>query len=158
MRKILGALAGCGLVVACTAGPAPAPPAPEPAPPAPPAPPAACLLDTAALATATGVEWAPDPVTATDTRCVYDTAGEAFLVVERVADTDVETPAALCDDGTRTTLAAGGWVCRFGEGVFGAGSLDDRLVTIAAATVPPGTDATRLLTAFGGELDRLATA
>jgi hypothetical protein len=48
-------------------------PGPDGAPAAPPPPPpAACLLDTGALAETTGLTWAPDAVTASDTRCVYD--------------------------------------------------------------------------------------
>jgi hypothetical protein len=147
---VAGALAGCTPAV-------PGPPVAAPEPPPPPAPPAACLLDVAALAAGTGLTWAPDLVTATDTRCVYDPSdGGAFLVVDLAPGRDVETPAALCDEGTAAARPSGGLVCRFGPGVFGVGAAGDRVVTIAAAEVPPGTDAARLLTAFGAELDRLA--
>ncbi len=149
---LAGGLAGC------TAVPAAPPPAPVPAP-APPAPPAACLLDPAALERATGLGWVADGVPATDSRCVYDPTGgdrSAFVVVDLADGTDVETPAALCADGTRSGTASGGLVCRFGDGVLGVGVTGGRTVALAAAAVPDGTDAARLQAAFGAELDRLA--
>lgn len=143
---VLGVLAGCTAV--------PGNPVSAPEPP-PPAPPAACLLDTAALAAASGVEWTPDLVTATDTRCVYDATG-GFLAVDLAPGDDLETQAALCDDGSRTDVASGGLVCRFGAGVFAAAVVDGPAVlTIAAAEAPTGTDATRLVTAFGDQLTAL---
>jgi hypothetical protein len=147
-----GALAGCTAV--------PAPPVAAPEPPPPPAPPAACLLDTGAVATGTGLTWVPDLVTATDIRCVYDPSGggDAFLVVDLAPGADVRTPAALCDEGSSAPLPSGGLVCRFGPGVFGVGAAGDRVVTVAAAEVPPGTDPDRLSGAFGAELERLATS
>ncbi len=149
----VGAL-GVGVLGGCTA--APAPPVVAPAPPPPP-PPAACLLDAGALATATGLTWAPDLVTATDARCVYDpSGGGAFLVVDLAPGADVRTPAELCDEGSPAALPSGGLVCRFGPGVLGVGTAGDRVVTIAAAEAPPGTDPARLIAAFGAELERLA--
>ena len=153
-RVLAGALAA-GALAGCTA--LPAPPAAAPEPPPPPAPPAACLLDTAALATGTGLTWEPDLVAATDTRCVYDpSGGGAFVVVDLAPGVDERTPAALCDEGSTASLPSGGLVCRFGPGVFGVGTAGDRVVTVAAAEAPPGTDADRLLAAFGAELERLA--
>lgn len=146
---LLGVLAGC------TVGPGSPAPGPAAAP-EPPPPPAACLLDGPALAAATGVEWVPDLVAATDARCVYD-AGDAFLAVDLGPGDDVEGPAALCDAGSRTDLPAGGWACRFGDGVYGAAALaDDRVITVAAAALPAGTDADRVRAALAAELDRLA--
>lgn len=162
LTGVLGPAVGAALVAGCTTLPGPTP-APEPAPPAPVAPPAACLLDAPALGAATGVGWVPDLVRATDTRCVYE-SGEEFLAVDVVpGEQDVETPAELCDTGTRTDLPGGGLVCRFGDGVFAAAALplggaldDDSLVTVAAARVPTGTDAERLSDALADRLDALA--
>jgi hypothetical protein len=155
-RVLASGVLTAGALAGCTAVPASPVAAPAPPPPPPP-PPAACLLDAGALATGTGLTWAPDLVTATDARCVYDpSGGGAFLVVDLTPGRDLETPAALCDEGSAAPLPWGGLVCRFGPGVLGVGAVGDRVVTIAAAEVPPGTDATRLLVAFGEELDRLA--
>lgn len=150
--RLLTGGVGLFLLASCTAVPGTPAAVPEPEPPAPPA---ACLLDVAALTAATGVEWAPDLVTATDSRCVYD-AGEEFLAVDLVPGDDLETPAALCDEGSRTDLPSGGLTCRFGTGVFAAAVLDGpAVVTIAAAEPPSGSDAARLGTAFGDQLAAL---
>ena len=169
-RAALVGAALLGVLSACTVGPG-TPAARPAAAPEPPPPPAACLLDAPAMAAATGVEWVPDLVAATDARCVYD-AGDAFLAVDLAPGDDVEGPAALCDTGSRTDLPAGGWACRFGDGVYGAAVLadaalddaalddaspaDDRVVTVATAVVPAGTTADRVRTALAAELERLA--
>lgn len=163
-----------GVAVACLAAcSAPDPPAPAPPPPPPPPPPAACLLDTDALATATGLSWAPDPSTASDTRCVYDPAGLArppdgpvFVAVDVTADPDpvaaLDTVAALCEDGSRAPAGgpegrAAGFVCRFqGDSVYGAVAHEGSLVTLAASAVPPGTTAARLVVAFDQQVAALS--
>ena len=87
------------VLCACSVG---VDPAPVPPPPPPP-PPAACLLDTAALSAATGLNWVPDASTASDTRCVYDPAGAprppegpAFVTVEVTPSADPD-PAVVLD-------------------------------------------------------------
>jgi hypothetical protein len=110
---LVAAVAVAGAVPACSPGGSTAPP---PAPPAAP-PPAACLLDTAALAAATGLTWTPNGSTASDTRCVYDPAGTprpsegpVFVTVDvaPAADRDpgaaLDTVAALCEDGSRAPV------------------------------------------------------
>ncbi len=112
--------------------------APEPPPPAaPPPPPAACLLDPGRLAAVTGLAWAPDQSTASDTRCVYDAGGPVpagptpsasasaapsagatgspeFLTVEvapSAADgtrTELATVSAACAAGSRAPVRADG--------------------------------------------------
>ncbi|WP_300019574.1 hypothetical protein [Pseudonocardia sp.] len=85
MRRGVGAalVLGAAVWTGCTVAPAPeqaAAPAPEPV-----VPPAACVLDVAALAAATGLSWTADATTASDTRCVYDPdpdAGDGFVSVE----------------------------------------------------------------------------
>ncbi|OZM78246.1 hypothetical protein [Pseudonocardia sp. MH-G8] len=154
--------AAAGLAGACSPAAAPAPPAP---PPPPPPPPAACLLDTAALAEATGLGWAPDPSTASDTRCVYDPsaapgAEPAFVTVEvaPAADPDsaLDTVTALCEDGSEVAAGDAGVVCRFqGGSVFAAAVRDGRLVTVAASAVPEGTTAARLVVAFDQQVAAL---
>ena len=142
-------------------------PAPQASPPPTAAPPVACLLDTAALATATGLTWTPDASTASDTRCVYDPSGTprppdgpAFLAVDVTTDPDpvtaLDTVAALCEDGSRATAGTNGFVCRFqGGNVFAAVVHDGRLVTLAASAVPPGTSATQLEAAFDQQVAAL---
>ena len=149
--------AGCSTVEA---------PAPQ-APPPPPAPPVACLLDTGALATATGLTWTPDASTASDTRCVYDPSGTprppdgpAFLAVDVTTDPDpvaaLDIVAALCEDGSRAPAGTSGFVCRFqGGNVFAAVVHDGRLVTLAASAVPPGTTAAQLVVAFDQQVAAL---
>ncbi|GAA0934799.1 hypothetical protein [Pseudonocardia zijingensis] len=147
----------------CTAGDATAP---APAPPPPPPPPAACLLDTGALARATGLTWAPDPATAGDTRCVYDPAGSprpddgpAFLSVDVTPDPApaLDTVAELCEDGSRAPVGTDGFVCRFqGGNVFAAVTRDGGLVTLAASAVPAGTTAAQLVVAFDQQVAALA--
>jgi hypothetical protein len=151
-------LAAGALLAACGTSPAPAPEAPPP----PPAPPAACLLDTAAMATATGVTWTPEERTASDTRCVYDPAGAAateFVTVEIAQSTDpdpakqLDTIAALCDAGSRAPVGEAGFVCRYEGGtVYAAAVRDDRLVTVAASAIPQGTTAARMVLAFTQQL------
>lgn len=155
--RLLGTLAGAVLLTACTGEPAPAPAAaPEPAPP-----PAACLLDPDALRAATGLVWAPDDTTASDTRCLYDPAtgtGAEFVAVD-VAPPGVTGPptplddiAAVCADGTRVP-AGDGFGCRLpAGGVFAATVRDGELVTLAAAAVPAGTTADALATALAEQL------
>jgi hypothetical protein len=150
------ALGGCS-----AAAPAPAPP-----PPPPPPPPAACLLDTAALAAATGLSWTPDASTASDTRCVYDPAGAqrpadgpAFLSVDVTQDPPaaLDTVAELCEDGSRAPVGTGGFVCRYqGGNVFAAVVHDSRLVTLSASAVPAGTTAAQLVVAFDQQVAALS--
>ena len=160
-------VAVAGLLCGCSAGsdPAPAPPPPPPPPP----PPAACLLDTAALGAATGLSWAPDVSTASDTRCVYDPSGTprppegpAFVAVEVAPDADpdpaaaLDTVAALCEEGSRVPAGDAAFVCRFqGDAVFAAAVRGGRLVTLATSAVPAGTTAARLVVAFDQQLAAL---
>ncbi|MGI9003102.1 MAG: hypothetical protein ACR2GH_15835 [Pseudonocardia sp.] len=150
------------LLTACAAGSDPSRPE-SAAQPAPPAPPAACVLDTAALAATTGLTWTPDETTATDARCVYDPDGDPtgidFVAVDiapsRGADTELDTLAGLCEDGSRAPVAAdgSGFVCRFqGGSVFAALVRGGQVVTVAASAVPPGTTAARLVVAFTQQL------
>jgi hypothetical protein len=170
--RLLGTLAGAVWLTACTGTPAPAPAAP----PEPPPPPAACLLDTDALRVATGLTWAPDDTTASDTRCVYDPGtgtGTEFVVVDvdPPAVTEPPTPldeptplddptpvddiAAVCAGDTRVP-AGSGFVCRLpAGGVFAATVRDGALVTLAAAAVPAATTADALGTAFAEQLTLL---
>jgi hypothetical protein len=165
VRQWGGALAGAVVVVAalgaCSAADAPAPPAPPPPPP----PPAACLLDTGALATATGLSWTPDASTASDTRCVYDPSGTprpaegpAFLAVEVTQEPSatLDTVAELCEDGSRAPAGAAGFVCRYqGGNVFAAVVHEDRLVTLAASAVPAGATAAQLVVALDQQVAAL---
>lgn len=168
-RRRCAATAAGALLVALSAacssesGPAPIPPPP---------PPAACLLDTGALTTATGIPWTPNAATASDDRCVYDPItspapapdGPAFVAVDVAAApaadpaTALDTVAALCAAGSRAPVAEGlGFVCRFqGDSVFAATVRGDQLVTVAASAVPPGTTAARLVLAFDQQLSTLA--
>lgn len=110
----------------------------------------------------TGLRWAPDETTATDARCVYDAApgdGTGFLVVtvEPLPDGGTETVAAVCEDGTTAPAGSTGFVCPIPEGgVFGAAARAGDLVTVAAARVPTGTTADRLLPALAAQLDRVS--
>jgi hypothetical protein len=156
-----------GLLAGCTDGGAPEPPAPPPPPPPPP--PAACLLDTGALAAATGLTWTPDASTASDTRCVYDPSGSprppegpAFVAVEVAPGADpnpatvLDAVAALCEDGSRVPAGQAGFVCRFdGDSVFAAAVRDGQVVTLAASAVPAGTTAARLVVAFDQQITAL---
>jgi hypothetical protein len=158
----LGAGLSAALAVAgCSAGGDP----PEPVRQAqPPPPPAACMLDGAALATTTGLAWAPDPSTATDIRCVYDPAGNggrvAFLAVDVTTSTDdaatqLDTIAQLCERGSRADVDAadGGFVCRFdGGSVYAAVVRGGQVVTISTSAVPAGTTGAKLAVAFGEQL------
>ena len=163
---LAGVVLGAGaLLGGCTAGPDPVE---TPAPP----PPAACMLDTAAFAAATGLTWTPDASTASDTRCVYDPAGAvppegpAFVTVEVVTlqgsdpAAELETVAGLCTEGSRAPVAAGdgAFVCRFqGDSVFAAMARTGQVVTLAASAVPPGTTAARLVMAFDQQLTALGS-
>jgi hypothetical protein len=156
-----------GLLAACTDAGAPEPPAPPPPPPPPP--PAACLLDTGALATATGLTWTPDASTASDIRCVYDPSGSprppegpAFVAVEVAPAADpnpataLDAVAVLCEDGSRVPAGQAGFVCRFGgDSVFAAAVRDGQVVTLAASGVPAGTTAARLVVAFDQQMAAL---
>jgi hypothetical protein len=175
-RALTGAvLAGAALAVSCTAGCTAGSDPVDAPPPAPP--PAACLLDTAALAATTGLTWTPDATTASDTRCVYDPTttgvpaeGPAFVSVDVAPVQGPDTGAALdpaaaldtvaevCTDGSRAPVTAGqgGFVCRFqGGSVFAALVRGDRMVTLAASAVPPGTTAAQLVIAFDQQLTAL---
>ncbi len=182
---LLAVMAAAGVLAACTTGAdpgspnssAPNPSAPNPsAPAAAPLPPAACLLDSAALAAVTGLTWAPDETTASDTRCVYDPsaegslsrqslpAGSEFVAVDlapsSVADVadELDMLAELCENGSRAPMAAadGGFVCRLqGGSVFAAAVRGGQVVTVAASAVPPGTTAARLVVAFTEQLTRI---
>jgi hypothetical protein len=171
------------LTAACTAGTPSSsglPPIGAPTTP-PPTPPAACLLDTDALATGTGLSWTPDATTASDTRCVYDPGpstaasttptpsgapgadqGAEFVAVGLAKATDQPTAAQLdalaqaCTAGSRTPTRQTGFVCRFPAGSVFAGRVQDRrVVTIVASGVPSGTTGDALATAFGQQLDAL---
>lgn len=175
------------LTAACTAATPTAsglPPIGAPGTP-PPAPPAACLLDTDALGAATGLVWAADATTASDTRCVYDpgpgaapsgapaapttpsrgagsAGGGEFVAVDVVGATDAAPAAQLdvlaqtCAKGSRTPTARTGFVCRFPAGsVFAARVRDDRVVTATASGVPTGTTVAALGPALGQQLDAL---
>jgi hypothetical protein len=173
------------LLAGCTGGdvaPAPVPPAPERA--APPPPPAACALDVARMAAATGLTWTPDQATATDGRCVYDPSGSTAptapappgevvappgsdfvaVVIAPLAGTDgqaeLEGLAALCEAGSRAPVDVpdGGFVCRFAGGsVYSAAVRGADLVTVSASAVPAGTTAARMVVALGDELRRIAS-
>jgi hypothetical protein len=160
---LLAAVTIAGAVTACSSGESPAPP-----PPPPPPPPAACLLDTTSLGAATGLAWAPEAITASDTRCVYDPSGPrppegpAFVTVDvaPAAGADpaaaLDTVAALCEDGSRAPVGDDGFVCRFqSDSVFAAVVSGERMVTLAASAVPPGTTAARLVMAFDQQLAAL---
>lgn len=145
----------------CSVADAPAPAEPPPPPP----PPAACLLDAAALATATGLSWTPDLSTASDARCVYDPSGPrpaegpAFLAVDVTPDPPaaLDTVAALCEDGSRVPAGTDGFVCRYqGGNVFAAIAHEGRLVTLSASAVPAGTTAARLVVAFDQQVAALS--
>jgi hypothetical protein len=158
---LVGALVAGASLGACSAADSPAPVPPPPPPP----PPAACLLDTASLAAATGLTWTPDASTASDTRCVYDPSGTprpadgpAFLSVDVTQDppTALESVAALCEDGSRAPAGTAGFVCRYqGGNVFAAATHDGRLVTLAASAVPVGTTAAQLVVAFDQQVAAL---
>jgi hypothetical protein len=175
------------LTAACTAAPPPAsglPPIGAPVAP-PPAPPAACLLDTDALGTATGLAWTADATTASDTRCVYDpgpgarpsgaaatpaaaaggargSGGGEFVAVDVVGATagapaaQLDVLAQACAKGSRRPTARTGFTCRFPAGsVFAARVRDGRVVTATASGVPTGTTVAALSTALGQQLDSL---
>jgi hypothetical protein len=162
VRRWVGAVVLTAALGGCSAAEAPAPVAP---PPPPPPPPAACLLDTGVLTTTTGLAWAPDARTASDTRCVYDPSGAprpadgpAFLSVDVAQDaaTTLDTVAELCEDGSRAPVGTTGFVCRYqGGNVFAAVTHDGRLVTLAASAVPTGTTAAQLVVAFDQQVAAL---
>jgi len=160
-----GALVVAGVIAVlgsgCSAGSDPTGPAPQAQPPAPPA---ACLLDGSELAATTGVTWIPDQSAATDTRCVYDPAGDngpaGFLAVDVSSSTDdaatqLDTIGEICESGSRSDVDAadGGFVCRFdGDGVYAALVQGGQVVTVATSAVPTGTTAARLAVAFTQQL------
>ena len=162
MRQFVGAVLLAAALGGCSTADVPAPSAPPP--PLPP-PPAACLLDTAALAQATGLTWTPDASTASDTRCVYDPSGTqspaegpAFVAVDVTPDppTALDTVAQLCEDGSRAPVGTSGFVCRYqGGNVFAALVHDGRVVTLAASAVPAGTTAAQLVVAFDQQVAAL---
>ena len=136
----------------------------------PPDPPAACVLDTAALDTATKLTWTPDQSTASDTRCVYDAgptaagpAGPTFLTVSLFARTQADAAAErellaqLCLEGSRVEVnkADGGFVCRGrGDLVYGAIVRGDQVVQVTSSAVPASVAPDALTTAIS---DQLAT-
>lgn len=161
-RRRAAALLSAGLLLTgCSVVGDPTSPPPQAQPPAPPA---ACLLDRAELAATTGLTWTPDQSTATDTRCVYDPAGNTgpagFLAVDVETSTDdaatqLDTIGELCESGSRADVAAGdgGFVCRFdGNGVYAALVQGGQVVTVATSVVPTGTTAARLAVAFTQQL------
>jgi hypothetical protein len=160
VRHVLGAVVLTTALAGCSAAEAPAPPVPPPPPP----PPAACLLDTTALAAATGLSWTPDASTASDARCVYDPSGDqrpadgpAFLSVDVTDATALDTVAQLCDKGSRAPVGTAGFVCRYqGGNVFAAATHEGRLVTLAASAVPAGTTAAQLVVAFDQQVATLS--
>lgn len=165
MKRWVGAVVLAAAIGGCSAAEAPAPVAP---PPPPPPPPAACLLDTGVLTTTTGLTWAPDASTASDTRCVYDPSGTpraadgpaAFLSVDVTQDpaASLDTVAELCEDGSRAPVGTAGFVCRYqGGNVFAAVTRDGRLVTLAASAVPTGTTAAQLVVAFDQQVTALGS-
>jgi hypothetical protein len=135
---------------------------------APPDPPAACVLDTAALDTATKLTWTPDQSTASDTRCVYDAgpkasgpAGPAFLTVSLFARTQADAAAErellaqLCLEGSRVDVnkADGGFVCRGGgDLVYGALVRGDQVVQVTSPAVPASMAPDALAGAVGDQL------
>ncbi|WP_214370407.1 hypothetical protein [Pseudonocardia sp. H11422] len=135
---------------------------------APPAPPAGCLLDVATFDADTGLAWAVDDATASDRRCIYNpagTPGRDFVGVDvapltgGTAAVELDALGGVCDDGTRTPVAAGegAFVCRFqGGSVFSAVVTGGRVVTVAVSGVPAGTTADRLAAAFSTQLTRIA--
>jgi hypothetical protein len=161
VRQFVGAVLLAAALGGCSTAAVPAPSAPPPPPP----PPAACLLDTAALARATGLTWTPDASTASDTRCVYDPSGAqpsadgpAFVSVDVTPDppTALDTVAQLCENGSRAPVGTSGFVCRYqGGNVFAALVHDGRLVTLAASAVPAGTTAAQLVVAFDQQVAAL---
>ena len=162
MRRLVGAVVLTAALGGCSTAEAPAPAVPPPPPP----PPAACLLDTAALAAATGLSWTPDASTASDTRCVYDPSGAqppadgpAFLSVD-VTDglaTALDTVAQLCEKGSRAPVGTAGFVCRYqGGNVFAALVRNGRLGTLSASAVPTGTTAAQLVVAFDQQVAALS--
>ncbi|MBA3905875.1 MAG: hypothetical protein H0X35_04210 [Pseudonocardiales bacterium] len=134
----------------------------------PPAPPAACVLDTAALASATDVSWTPDQSTASDTRCVYDAkpesagpGGPQFLTVSLLprtqadASAERELLAQLCQKGSRVDVDAadGGFVCRFdGNLVYGALIRGDQVVQVSTSAIPAATAGATLAAAIDDQL------
>jgi len=124
------------------------------------------VLDTDALAAATGLAWTPDASTASDTRCVYDPSGAprpaegpAFLSVDVTPDPQatIDAVAALCDRGSRAPAGTGGFVCRYqGGNVFAAVTHDGRLLTLSASAVPAGTTAAQLVVAFDQQVATLS--
>jgi hypothetical protein len=161
VRQLVGAVVLTVALGGCSTAEAPAPAEP---PPPPPPPPAACLLDTTALAAATGLSWTPDATTANDTRCVYDPPGDqrpadgpAFLSVDVAAATALDTVAELCEKGSRAPVGTAGFVCRYqGGNVFAAVAHEGRLVTLAASAVPTGTTAAQLVVAFDQQVAALS--
>jgi hypothetical protein len=117
-----------------------------------------------------GVAWTPDQSTATDTRCVYDPAGNpgpaGFLAVDVTSSTDnaaseLDIIAQLCGSGSRADVKAadGAFVCRFdGDGVYAALVQGGRVVTVASSAVPPGTTTARLAVAFTQQLTAIGKA
>jgi hypothetical protein len=157
-------LLGAVVLAGCTAAPAPEPTAAAPVP-EPVVPPAACVLDVAVLSSATGLTWAADETTASDTRCVYDPApgsGTDFVAVDVLSSPPTGSgppPAALdtlaraCAADTRAPAGTDGFVCRFpGGGVFAARDRAGVVVTVAAAEVPAATTADQLAAAFTEQL------
>lgn len=162
MRHLLTAVLALVVLSACTSMSGTASPAAQPVTSEPPPPPAACLLDVAAFAAATGIDWRPDQVTASDTRCVYDPGarGPAFLAVElsRSSRPDLVTldeVAQVCAEGSRSGEPPA-FVCRLADGgLYAAQAIDGQVVTISVSAVPERTTAANLVVALDQQLGAL---
>jgi hypothetical protein len=170
---LTGCGAGTGEANSGTPGPGPTTRA-QPAAPASPSGPLddlqheGCPLDTDLLRTATGLNWVVDHTLASRTYCIYtpdpsSSGGSIEVNVEPAAGTtpaaELESLAAGCDGSTREAVPAGdaALVCRLRSGgVFSALIAGGRVVTVEAATVPPGTSANMLQAAFIEQLVAIA--
>lgn len=115
-----------------------------------------------APAPGTPADTVPSAAPATMSAPAVDPSG--FLAVEITpaaaddAQTELDTVAAACADGSRAPIQAdaNGFVCRFrGGSVFAAAVRAGQLVTVTASAVPVGTTAARLVVALQQQLDTL---
>ncbi|GAA1323119.1 hypothetical protein [Pseudonocardia xinjiangensis] len=139
---LTGALTGAALLGGCSLGADPDRPGSAAPPSPPPDPPAACMLDTAALATATGLTWTPDATTASDTRCVYDPAAGAPTSGVPTSGTPTAGTTAAGDDADGPAFVA------VDVAPTGATAANAALDTAAAACRP--TSRSEVPTAGGG--------